>query len=391
MPHRQYFRKLKMKFKILADFQTQSKLYLDNAYYQLPKHSEPAEIIERPYFWQQHTNKFYFWKYITLDTSGIDIADRCIFPIFWDRGSVILPDVIAFVQQHRAAFEAGCLIPVFLDPLEGTPGVSESVEQFVKAFDYKIPAYLISGDYQLSQKSHTFHFIYNDQWQHHIVANRKPISYTAIKTYINLNRVARYHRCALMEKLIANDLVDVGYNTWADTYGGLQEYLNQIPDSQIPNQKFKTLDIEDVSTANPTKIVPIEHCKQSFVYLATETHVDADVLFISEKTYKPISIGMPFITLGNPGTLELLRTKGYITFNKWFDENYDLDIPLASRIDIIVNNLKWVNSLSNFRRIVLREEMFATCQHNLEVYKQYQHKNSFLEAMHTVINRTELK
>ena len=54
-------------------------------------------------------------------------------------------------------------------------------------------------------------------------------------------------------------------------------------------------------------------------YLTTETHVDNNVLFISEKTYKPISIGMPFMSLGNPGTLEYLRSKGFITFSDWID------------------------------------------------------------------------
>lgn len=380
-----------MKFKILADFQQQSKLYLDNSYYQLAKHREPDDVVENPYFWKSHTNKFHFWKYIDLDNSGIDITERCIFPIFWDKGSAILPDVIAFVKQHRAIFEAGCLIPVFLDPLEGMPGVSESVEEFVKAFDNKISTYLVSGDYRLTQQSHTYQFIYNDQWQHHVVPQKRPIGYTANKVYINLNRVARYHRCVLMEQLINNNLFAQGYNTWADTYGGLQEYLSKFPNSQIPVQEFKILDIADVATANPTKIVPTDYCKQSFVYLATETHVESDVLFISEKTYKPISIGMPFMTLGNPGTLELLQTKGYITFNKWFNENYDLNLPLADRIQIIIENLNWINSLSNFQRILLREEMFDICNHNLKLYKHQQHKNSFLEAMYKIINRTELK
>jgi hypothetical protein len=380
-----------MKFKILADFQKQSKLYLDNAYYQQSNQSETDSIAEVPSLWKSCSNKFYFWKYIELDTSAIDLDEQCIFPIFWDRGDEILSDVIAFVDQHRSVFENGCLIPVFLDPLEGMPGVNRAVDKFVKTFDCTIPTYLVSGDYRLTRGVHAFQFIYNDQWAHHIEPQNKPFKYNVLKTYINLNRVARYHRCLLMESLIDNNLVEEGYNTWADTYGGLESYLLDVPNSRIPIHKFEILDVEDVSATNPTNIIPVNYCKQAFIYLVTETHVGTDVLFISEKTYKPISIGMPFMSLGNPGTLELLQLRGYITFNRWFDENYDLDIPLPKRIDIIINNLKWISRLSNDQRIALRKEMHSTCQHNLEIYKQYQRKNSFVEAMYKIINRSKLK
>ena len=89
--------------------------------------------------------------------------------------------------------------------------------------------------------------------------------------------------------------------------------------------------------------------------------------------------------LGNPGTLEYLREKGYLTFSRWFDENYDQDAPLEDRIQIIINNLKYIKSLSNTELMKMFYEMRIICNHNLEVYKIHQRKNSFLEILDNII------
>jgi hypothetical protein len=199
--------------------------------------------------------------------------------------------------------------------------------------------------------------------------------------YINLNRVARYHRCELMQSIIDNDLLKYGWNTWADCYAALLEYEHKKPGSTIRNQQYDILDVEDVIAANPTKQIPMKHCQCSFIYLNTETHYDNEVLFLSEKTYKPISIGMPFMTLGNVGTLEFLRHRGFATFSDWIDESYDLDMHIDDRVKIIVKNLKYIKSLTSTQRIKIRQEMTEVCKHNLTVYKQLNRKNSIIEKL----------
>lgn len=44
----------------------------------------------------------------------------------------------------------------------------------------------------------------------------------------------------------------------------------------------------------------------------------------TEKVFKPMYHGRPFLILGAPGTLTRLRELGFKTFGNWFDESYDL-------------------------------------------------------------------
>ena len=48
-----------------------------------------------------------------------------------------------------------------------------------------------------------------------------------------------------------------------------------------------------------------------------------DTGFLTEKTFKPIMYGHPFILVTHPGALERLRKLGFETFPEWFDEGYD--------------------------------------------------------------------
>lgn len=54
-----------------------------------------------------------------------------------------------------------------------------------------------------------------------------------------------------------------------------------------------------------------------------ETYQDQAGVFLTEKTFKPIMYGHPFILYGQPRSLEYLKTLGFKTFNDIFDESYD--------------------------------------------------------------------
>lgn len=371
-----------IKFKILADFQLHHKFYCDNK--DIWKYEEDA--------WLNTGNKFHFWKYITLDTRvELVPGEKYIFPIFWNPNPDFMHRVISYVQDNKQLFEGGILTPVFVDHLEGNPGVAEKVEYFVQSFYGSVRTFLISADYNLKHRKNSFEFKYVDQWAHHVMPQVNVIGYTPEKIYLNLNRVAREHRCMLMDSLINNNMLDDGFNTWANTGDAFARYQIDYPNSTINKHTYDILDVEDITFANPTQDIPLEYCKKTFMYIVTETHIGSNVMFLSEKSYKPISIGMPFMILGNPGTLDLLQDKGYITFNKWFNENYDLPISIDKRIKIIMENLDYIKGLTHDQRVELRQEMMPICRHNLEVYKMHQSKNSYLELLQSIIQQAGLK
>lgn len=114
-----------------------------------------------------------------------------------------------------------------------------------------------------------------------------------------------------------------------------------------------------------------------FLNIVTETSYDSDMIFISEKTYKPIYLCQPFIVFGNPYTLKKLHELGYKTFSKWWDESYDTETDLKKRFHKIVSILEMISELSLDELQELKNEMRDVLIHN------YLHffKNTELQAL----------
>lgn len=76
--------------------------------------------------------------------------------------------------------------------------------------------------------------------------------------------------------------------------------------------------------------------------LVVETSCDYP-LFITEKTFKPIIYGHPFIVFGGIGTLKVLKEKGFHTFFELFDESYDKEEDDLKRAKLVVEQIKKFN------------------------------------------------
>jgi hypothetical protein len=67
----------------------------------------------------------------------------------------------------------------------------------------------------------------------------------------------------------------------------------------------------------------------------------------TEKTWRCLAIGKPFILLNGTGSLANLRNLGFETFAPWIDESYDLIPDLLTRIDAIKNEITRLCNLSD--------------------------------------------
>lgn len=84
---------------------------------------------------------------------------------------------------------------------------------------------------------------------------------------------------------------------------------------------------------------------ESLLYLVTETVANGRRHHLTEKTFKPIAMGMPFILLGTQGSLRYLQSYGFKTFGKYWDESYDDEPDDQLRIEKIANTLKQLDRL----------------------------------------------
>ena len=86
--------------------------------------------------------------------------------------------------------------------------------------------------------------------------------------------------------------------------------------------------------------------ENSYFSIISETNAEKDYCFITEKTTKPISNLHPFLVNGNPHTLKVLKSYGFKTFDRWWDESYDDEFDFKKRTNMVLQIVKKLCSLS---------------------------------------------
>ena len=102
---------------------------------------------------------------------------------------------------------------------------------------------------------------------------------------------------------------------------------------------------------------------ESLLYLVTETVATGGRLHLTEKTFKPIALGMPFVIVGTKGSLEYLRSYGFRTFEGIWDESYD-DAEDDVRIERIASLLRSLDELPTDAKQDLFEQCHEVIEHN---------------------------
>ena len=123
---------------------------------------------------------------------------------------------------------------------------------------------------------------------------------------------------------------------------------------------------------------------ESFVMLIIETNGEGFASHsqqVSEKTYKPIKMGMPFITFtSKPGILKHLKSLGFKTFHPYIDESYDyptvqektedpaiLEKEYYDRFRKLLKELNRICKMSRSELVELWESCQSIVQHNLRI------------------------
>ena len=107
-----------------------------------------------------------------------------------------------------------------------------------------------------------------------------------------------------------------------------------------------------------------DQAADSLLYLVTETVATGRRHHITEKTFKPIAMGMPFVLVATAGSLEYLRSYGFKTFGHVWDESYDTVLDDHERIQAVASLLQTLCDLSVEERIALFNLCRETIEHN---------------------------
>jgi hypothetical protein len=193
-----------------------------------------------------------------------------------------------------------------------------------------------------------------------------------------LSRVHKWWRSTIVSHLYSNQLLGNSYWSYGNVDIGDQYTDNPIQLHQFP--KLETF-MKDFLAAGPYKcdeqdatehnshwmFVP-EHYNDSYCHLVLETFFDADGsngCFISEKVFKPIRHGQPFIVFGTPHTLATLRRLGYRTYDYAIDNSYDSIEDNTERFRAVVESVRKVfNQDMHTWYMSMRDDM----QYNRQLY-----------------------
>jgi len=103
---------------------------------------------------------------------------------------------------------------------------------------------------------------------------------------------------------------------------------------------------------------------ESLAYLVTETVAAGRRHHLTEKTFKPICMQMPFVLVSTVGSLQYLRSYGFKTFDSIWDESYDSEMDDDKRLVMIADLLKQLDSMSAQQRQDLYTAAMPIVQHN---------------------------
>ena len=196
------------------------------------------------------------------------------------------------------------------------------------------------------------------------------------KDLLLLNRTYKAHRAA-----IVNDLYKDGYLD--NSYFSLQEI--QHKDEAVDILKDHTLPIlaeseplDNIDTQGfmqHDSVANYDWILNSKLYVGTESYMSVEsqilqqghskypIRFLSEKVFKPIAWGMPFIILGNRLSLLKVRQLGFKTFDGLIDESYDKESEPELRYQLVLSAIK-----KYFDNPPDKDKILEICKFNLDLF-----------------------
>lgn len=203
------------------------------------------------------------------------------------------------------------------------------------------------------------------------------------KLFLCMNRITREHRrhivvwlqtCGLLERSLVSykdEEPDTYRYQEARLQAAWEEVQNKLPlvidRADLPaNWNIgggERVKVDEFSCIKATDSWPYRNC---FFNIVTETQYRNDLLFPSEKIWKPIVQGLPFLVVGTPGLLRYLRKLGFQTFSPIIDEGYDLIVDDNQRMRHIFRVIETIGNLSQEQLRQSLEVLRPATEHNVQ-------------------------
>ena len=322
----------------------------------------------------------------SLVNYGSDDIPEHNYTLLWDQEPIHLnihvPTFESVVEQNKdihelcnnrnkrsnMANDAGYILPLRIDHRVGSIITSErdsdTVEFICKKYNWKNYYYFFHGWAALDwYRGYDKTFLITP-WTER----------TITKTFLAPNRIvagARQHRLEMLYWIFKLSMT--GNHTSCPSVcpaeniailDAIQPLKNKYPDIEtVFAQQSLPLNFEG-ETDHPMHscwLSLFDQSAESLLYLVTETVATGRRHHLTEKTFKPIALGMPFVIVGTQGSLRYLRSYGFKTFGHLWDESYDDEPDDSQRIEKIAQVLK---QLEHSDRQGIFESAHEIIEHN---------------------------
>jgi uncharacterized protein YeeX (DUF496 family) len=103
---------------------------------------------------------------------------------------------------------------------------------------------------------------------------------------------------------------------------------------------------------------------QGFLYIGLETEINLENPHVSKISLRGITQSRPFVLFAAPGSLAYLRRRGFKTFDEFWCEDYDTVTDPETRIDLIINIVEYISSMSLHELESLYNKMQPIIEYN---------------------------
>lgn len=210
-----------------------------------------------------------------------------------------------------------------------------------------------------------------------------------------LTRTHKWWRATCYTDLIRDNALDNSlwtYNTNNDINDSFYQNPIDLSALRIEEQTIKKFVkngpylYDDEKTHNNHRWVNEDLFRNSYFHIVIETHFDADGsggAFLTEKTFKPIKFGQPFLIAGAVNSLKLLRSFGYKTFDHVLNNHYDT---------IEDNTERWKALSAEIKRIKRHgpKDLFYGCYPDV-IYNQYTFSSRIQQNLCYIIDTLNYK
>jgi hypothetical protein len=225
----------------------------------------------------------------------------------------------------------------------------------------------------------------------------KKINVEYIKYFMKVNRTNRPERNIFMLFMNYHKLFDkslISFPTLPDEWypNGFEKYLT---DDNVNNLRLKVpFDIDKTDETNHGDAgsgegffnadLPFQpvHYKNSFISIIfCAFPFEKNACHLHTSTINPIYCGHPFVQFGPYKALEVMKERGFKTFNKWWDESYDDEPDGWKRFQKVMDVTLELSKLSQKELLEIYIDMKEVLQHNVDLITNFDVKSELYDRI----------